>query len=408
MSTAISIDLSGLNIPKIEIEPFLFFRTDYQTRHYMTYSAIIEKTQQGSSLLKQLTEDPRVSTLRDKQISRGNGTQLFDVQTLAMWFLWYANERGIEAAQIALDSFLDSGTIAVVSALWVVGILVEAPVILRDGYTIVPASQMIDSRDKEYFLQNPIGHVAIGPPLPQCAIIKSWEIQKVPSDDRRLVARGDKEFSRITQRLHDIALLLNTITGVFCLPYYSTSYAHPSTPFGPFSGSGGGAPQYDVIVRGSAKLRNDCEATIDALLMRYEQLSEIQKARIGRILHRLAQAKGRAQIEDKILDLGIVLEMLLLDDNRNADQLSLSFRLRGSWLIGSSPEDRLAKFRQFRDIYIYRSQVAHTGMLCGGDWEKIKEVEQSFPVYQSLAEDVCKTLILRDKLDWSRLVLGAY
>ena len=124
-------------------------------------------------------------------------------------------------------------------------------------------------------------------------------------------------------------------------------------------------------------------------------------------MNRLAQAKGRAQIEDKILDLGIALEMLLLDDNRNADQLSLSFRLRGSWLLGSSAEDRLAKYQQFRDIYTYRSQVAHTGILCGGDSQEIKQVQESFLTYQSLAEDICKALILKDKPDWSKLVLAA-
>jgi hypothetical protein len=129
--------------------------------------------------------------------------------------------------------------------------------------------------------------------------------------------------------------------------------------------------------------------------------------RIQRILYRLSQAKRRTQIEDKILDLGIALEMLLLQDNRNREQLSLSFRLRGSWLIGQSAEDRHEKYLRLRDIYNYRSDVAHGGMLCRGEEAKIENMRRSFPVYQRLAEDICQKIIKGGKPDWTRLVLGA-
>jgi hypothetical protein len=140
--------------------------------------------------------------------------------------------------------------------------------------------------------------------------------------------------------------------------------------------------------------------------MKYDTLNHGEKRRMERILNRLSQAKRRSQIEDKILDLGIALEMLLLQDNSNREQLSLSFRLRGSWLMGQSSEDRLEKYQQLRDIYNYRSDVAHGGVLHGGKEVEIESVRQSFPEYQRLAENICRKIIMDGKPDWTRLILG--
>jgi uncharacterized LabA/DUF88 family protein len=198
---------------------------------------------------------------------------------------------------------------------------------------------------------------------------------------------------------------LNALNGICCLPHYSTSYVAPITPLGPF-GSGGGSLSYDVFTYESAKLPSESKASIDTLLAKYDELSDLERARIQRILNRLSQAKRRAQIEDKILDLGIALEMLLLEDTPYYDQLALSFRLRGSWLLGKSPEDRVKKYQQLKEIYEYRSQVAHSGVLCKGVAAKMQSVRQSFSEYQSIAEDICQKIIKEGKPDWSRLVLG--
>jgi hypothetical protein len=225
--------------------------------------------------------------------------------------------------------------------------------------------------------------------------------------DPPVSAGSDQETGKVSRRLHDIALLLNAVNGISCLPYYSTSYADPTAPFGPFAGSGGGSPVYDVLASGSTKLPGGSKALIDTLLTKYGELDDAERTRIQRILSRLSQAKRRHQIEDKILDLGIALEMLLLEDNRNNDQLSLSFRLRGSWVTAKSPEDRVERYRQLKEIYLYRSQVAHGGVLCEGKAEKIERLRESFSEYQSLAEDICQKLIIEGQPDWNRLVLGA-
>ncbi len=395
------MQVGELNIPKIEIEPFSFVH-DFHTRIYDQYAEMLEKTELGKSIVKTLSEDPRVIALEDKMLSRGDGAARFAITTLAIWFLWCANENGVASAEQYLDSFLNSEKISVLNTLWVSGIEVDEPIILGDGYAIQPATHMPDSRDKEYFLQ-----IRSGPPrqrmrLPACAITKTCQVQK--TIEAPFHRPADQEFWNAREQLYEIAMLLNALSGISCLPYYSSTYVDPTTPLGPFGGSGGGSPIYDVLSRRSTKLKSEAKSTIESLLAKYRQSNDGEKMRIQRILDRLSQAKRREQIEDKILDLGVALEMLLLDDNHNNDQLSLTFRLRGSWLTGQSAEDRVEKYQLLKEIYSYRSQVAHSGIL---KVSKIKNVRQSFPQYQSLAEDICQKLMLDGKPDWDKLVLGA-
>ncbi|RPJ23697.1 MAG: hypothetical protein EHM33_20150 [Chloroflexi bacterium] len=395
-----------LKIPKINVEPFAFI-DDFQTRLFVQYADIIEKTDDGRSVVRWLSEDPRVTALNGKLISHGSGAQAFHIRALAMWFLWCANQYGSENARNHLDSFLDSEEISAHNTLWVLGIEVDQPIVLRDGYTLQSINHMPDSRDKESFLQARSKLTAPQTPAPVCAITKACRVQKAhDGNDPPLSSGGWQEFVKVSRRLHDIAFILNTLNGISCLPYYSTSYVDPTTPLGPFGGSGGGMLVSDVLTHELTKLPSESSALIDNVLMKYDKLNHSEKMRTERILNRLSQAKRRTQIEDKILDLGIALEMLLLQDNSNREQLSLSFRLRGSWLMGQSPEDRHEKYLQLRDIYSYRSDVAHGGVLCGGEEAKIESVRRSFPEYQRLAEDICRKIITDGKPHWTRLILG--
>lgn len=395
-----------LQIPKLNIEPFAFVH-DFQTRLFLQYVNIVEKTEVGKAVIEMLSNDPRVKALEGKMISRGSGAQTFEVKTLTMWFLWCANEFGPESAEEHLNLFLDTDVVPVVNTLWVIGIKVNQPIQLNGGYEILPIENLPDSREKEQFLQSRFGYVMQPKLVPASAIIYPCKVKKAINSDDLVSNEEDVEFKQSSHRLYEIALLLNALDGISCLPYYSTSYAYLTTPFGPFSSSGGGSSIYDVLGHNTAQLAPDGRTVIDALIKNYDKLPDFEKMRFQRILNRLSQAKRRNQIEDKILDLGITLEMLLLEDNKNNDQLSLSFRLRGSWLLGETKEDRLKIYKQLRDVYDYRSQVAHSGVLCKGDSRKIKSVQESFPEYQSLAERICRIILKNGKPDWNKIILNA-
>ena len=399
------MEIGHLNIPKPEIDRVAFVH-DIQTRLYLQYSRLIENEDIGTQVLAMLGDDPRVQALDGKMISNGSGAVRFELKTLAMWFLWAVNEYGQDAAEKNLNTFLDSEKVPVVNTLWVLGIEVDRTLELEHGYRIVPIEEMPDSRDKEQYLRHDFSALVHGTPKPKAAITCTCHVAKATgSDDPAQETEKDKEFWDSSRYLGEIALLLNALDGVSCIPYFSTSYTLPNMPIGMFGGSGGGAPLYDIFGYRSAKLSEDVKSDINGLLNAFGKFIPNDKARISRVLSRLSQAKRRNQIEDKILDLGIALEMAILEDNKNSDQLSLSFRLRGSWLIGREKEERQNIYRKLRDIYNYRSQVAHSGTLCGNDPEQINAVRERFQEYSLLAEKIIRHLIFNGRPDWTRLIL---
>jgi hypothetical protein len=67
-------------LPKISVEPFAFIN-DFQTRVFVQYADVVEKTDDGRSVVRWLSEDPRVTALNGKMISRGSGADPFHIRT---------------------------------------------------------------------------------------------------------------------------------------------------------------------------------------------------------------------------------------------------------------------------------------------------------------------------------------
>ena len=68
----------------------------------------------------------------------------------------------------------------------------------------------------------------------------------------------------------------------------------------------------------------------DELFKSFSLLTGKELERWRLIISRLSQAKRRWEMADKVLDLGIAMEMAIISDPSHRDQLSLTFRLRGA------------------------------------------------------------------------------
>lgn len=398
------MNIGHLNIPKPEMESFLFVH-DLRTKLYLQYSRLIENDGPGAQVLKNLEQDHRVQALDKYLIRSGSSFGTFEPKELAMWYLWAMNEYGAEIAATNLNKFLIAENVPVINTLWVLGIEVDEPIKLDNGIRILSIKDMPYSQDKEQYLKHNFDISVHKIPRPKAAITHECNVTKACKEDEFSVTNeNDKEYLKSSYLLYDVALLLNAIEGISCIPYYSTSYTMPDMPFGMFSASGGGSILHDIYGFRVSKLTSSNTTEINQLLNAFSTLSSHNKTRMSRILSRLSQAKRREQIEDKMLDLGIALEMALLENNK--DQLSMTFRLRGSWLVGSDYEDRQHLYDQLLDIYNYRSQVAHNGALCSNDPGKIQVVRDKFEDYTLLAEKIIRQLIYNTKPDWPKLILG--
>jgi len=396
------MNLGHLNLPKLRIDrnPNV---DDFATKLYRQYSDYINHEDKGKEIVEQLEKDSRVQALEDRMISRGFGSSQFQIQDLAMWYSWAINEFGPEIAEKNLNTFLESEMVAVVNALWILGVELKSSIALDNGIEIVPIDEMPDSRQKNDFEKIEFNSLGCRQLKPKAAItIKSKVLKSSPCDTFEIPEK-DMPFMESGRLLNDVSLLLNAVEGVSCTPFCSESYTLPDMPFGMFAGGGGGYRRHDIIGRQFSKLSVSSLNEINTLLTSFNKLSPQKKEQISRVLSRLSQAKRREQIEDKILDLAIALEMVLLENNK--DQLSLTFRLRGSWLIGKNYEERKMVNSQLKEIYNFRSQVAHNGVL-KGDERKIKKIRDDFPEYSNLAEKIIAQVIHQSNPDWSKMILG--
>lgn len=398
------MEFGKLGLPLVT-NPYLHSVSGWDANYWAPYYKALNSTADGLSVIERLTKNESVQTLHGKMIARGSSAEAFDLQKLGMWFLWRANLLGPEAADAELESFLANDYVQAINTLWVTGLDVNEQIDLLDGFCILPASQMPETRDRASFMGFETSFIAGISVKPKAAIVTFSKVRKTwgnePTEDGKLL---QAEFLAASAELHDVALVINACRGVFCLPHYSTSYLPDSVPYGPFGGSGGGYGSYDVVTHGTVTAGVELGEQVAKLYAAFRKATKDQKSRFRIILDRLSQAKRRRKLEDKILDLGITLEMLLLPDNSNKDQLSQSFRLRGSWLLGKNSEERHLLYALLKELYGYRSEVAHGGALSGKSHASSAE---KYPDFERVAEDACTKIICDGEPQWETLLLGA-
>jgi hypothetical protein len=392
-----------LGLPVASLDDQLEMRASPGNRIFTAYSDAA-RSPGAARLVAALNRDPRIKALEGQMLRNGHGASRFDVERLAMWVIWTMNERGAETAIDNLDNYLRAIRIPAINVLWVLGVGISEPVTLSSKVALMPIDAMPLSYQKEKYLKQKWSPYSES--HPKAALTYKAEIKKSgPGGVAMFNAVEDSEFHDSTKTLYDTGYLINALDRISCVPYFSTSDTGDEVPYGLFNGSGGGTPIFDIYGSGSRNVSSSDVRELNAMWPGFTALPSKRKIRLTRALMRLCQAKRRMQIEDKILDLGIALEMILLD-NANSDQLSLTLGLRGAWLVGPSAGERKHIFRLLRLLYGYRSQVAHYGLLCGNDHEKIQKVVQQFDEFADLASLIFRRLIVGPEPEWSELILG--
>ena len=376
------------------------------------YTDIIRDTLIGRETSERFKADTRIQSLKGKMLSSGNGATRFDSDFLLVgWCLWRANTVGRDQADKDLDAFLNNDNINLDVAVWVLGVETSETLTITRDVHLVPIEKMPHSSEKEEFLRSSF-HPDWRGLTPSAALVTRCTVKKIAIEGP---AAANDDSSKLVLdafgTLQAIASLLNCLPDACCLTGYSTTYKPPDVPFGPFGGGGGGYSVFDIVPRRTYRPTNVSAALISTLVEHFVSLPNISKFRFRRALHRFAQAKGRMDYADRSLDLGIALEMLLLNrDHEGEDaprQLSLTFRLRGAWLVGRTSEERLAIYKILGKIYDLRSKVAHNGMSNELDKMDHAKREQMFKEHVSVAERIFQKLIIEGTpSDWSSIITG--
>lgn len=92
----------------------------------------------------------------------------------------------------------------------------------------------------------------------------------------------------------------------------------------------------------------------------YRKALETRRPRIDTAIRRFNDIYDRMRLDDRLIDLAIVIEALLLDGGVR-QELSYRAALRGAVLLGQDVASRKAIFRRLRDAYNARSKIVHGG-----------------------------------------------
>ena len=127
-------------------------------------------------------------------------------------------------------------------------------------------------------------------------------------------------------------------------------------------------------------------------------------AKLDLAIARWRRSKGSTAPHEKLVELRIALESVLLSDDRGAvGEKRHRLAIRGAWFLGSTFAERKSSFLTLRTLYDYASSVIHAG--------SPKETESS-PLDRVIsdAQHVCRAAILRIAKarampDWTDVVL---
>ena len=130
-------------------------------------------------------------------------------------------------------------------------------------------------------------------------------------------------------------------------------------------------------------------------------------AKLDLAIARWRRSKGSTHPHEKLVELRIDLESVLLSDDRgNVGEKRHRLAIRGAWFLGTTFAERKLAFRTLRTLYDYASSVIHAG--------SPKETETS-PLDKIIsdAQRLCRAAILRiadDRAipDWTDIVLDGH
>ena len=311
------------------------------------------RSENGKELIEYLTANGFRKNVVSKTIFGGHSVSFHE---LTRWFAFRANLTTKRKAINALKRYWIASEHEKLLTLWVTGIDVAEKKYLGSGYWIFPLDAMPISTDREKFRTD---FADIPFEYPKAAIVKKVKIKKKHSD---ISAADRRNWAKTTNDLVLYSRLLNLLKPIRCVPYMQSAYSLDSPADGLFGGGGRLFTRYPMNDF-SYDLSKEAIKDLKNLYLSFNRRTEQEKKLIMTALRKFATAKQHQEIENRFIDLCVALEILFLNDNKTHQQLSLSFRLHGTLLLGGSLIERQQNEKKFHEIYTHRSGAAHAGQI---------------------------------------------
>ncbi len=373
--------------------------------------SVLAQTARGKDVRQMLESHPSIQATTGKLWLNNRGIYHplnAVIDDLTCWYLWFEDQYGSVAATDALNRYLECETVKTTYSIWVFGIKPEKIYRFSEGISLVPVEDMPNSREREEYLALIRNYES---PVSYAAFTREVAIPRLTVDE----SDAQNIHQRLIQPSHELlqgaVALINGIGDLSCLPHWLCKYQDENIPLGGIWNMRGKTSQnFDVMGTHSRTFLDVHAEKLGKMLKSFQNLAAEEKTKqwLYVILDRLRKSKRQRNIEDKILDLGIAVEMLLLKDLGERDPISLPFRLRGSWLLGHDFQRRKEVYATLKDLYTYRCQIAHDG-----SFKKEKDFQaasQKLPDFYDIAEQILNLTLSpnypKDSSDWNDLCLG--
>ena len=367
-------------------------------------------------LTKIFAQNPDLEVFNDRLFYTGYGASRVNYKMLSIWLLWRTLEIGPQKTVEDLERFTKIEGTPAYQILAISGIEVDKSIELGNDISLVPFASVPESRAKyKLTRQASIHQKELMSPFvlslqhdksmyPGAALIRKISIS--PKSYKQ-----DEDSPSSTPKMQDLYEVCQCLTLVG--PSAPAAIGEWGTvedwvPLSKLFGCGFSSLAFNTIASGSSyRFRNEDYELAKDTVHKYLDLSQTVQSDLRVPLQRLNQSLRRQSLVDKFIDLAISLEALLLHECKDKEQLSLTFRLRGAWLLGKEANERMEYHNLFRAIYDARSSAVHSGKI---DYKKLKKPPQEvFDRGANACVAIMKHVIdnrsFPETPDWTKLIL---
>lgn len=393
----------------------IFLRTPYnqfqQDNPYNLYSKTKGNLQYCvhpnflKELISSLENNQLISDVFDnKYFNFENSSHMVQLRNVAQWLLSESKMTDVESALNILIKYCKENKISYQIIVAISGISINENFFLKNDMKLIDFDSLPNSHTKELqsppYLKNEFfrhknndGFMLVDMThgnykIPKVALIK--DIIRKPATDSEMMCLESHELQSLLN-LPYLFSLVNSNIGVTITG--SWNELSEGTPAKHEIGSSSLLPNFDSMSDKNINLNNEELNDFEGLSNCYLNLDNIAKKLFDVPLQRLNASRKRKNDIDKVIELGIALESLLLNDDIYMEKITTTFVTRGSTSINelklgySKTKLRLI----FKKIYYLRSQSVHKGEVDA----KVEIQSKIYPIAEfiQLTDDFCCHLI---------------
>lgn len=180
-----------------------------------------------------------------------------------------------------------------------------------------------------------------------------------------------------------------------------------------FTVGGAGSYSWSPDDLKETKYRKVSDSDLEEVKLLYKRLMEIPQTTRDALrvpLDRWTKSMGQKDPIDRIIDLGIALESLYLNDRSLQGELGFRLAIRASWHLGKDQAHRAKLMKDFKTIYDWRSRAVHSGNLVASK-DRVASDPKKRDEFIKHAQELCsksiKAIIKEETMpDWDAIVLG--